>query len=251
MRFSYILVGSTNSPNNRMQPDFGKLRLPQPLMRSVSGVSQMKPFILVISLSLMMLSGCNPKRNPGDLIIGSNGTGLVSVKNLSGTFTALYGVEVGHPNAERSNLGGHNQNLLLALFVFPPQDNVWKYSGGGSSARPWYYRFFYSARWMHYPIVIFAKPDKDGNISENTERRKFVLEFDGRNRIITIAGNKYSITVGGFVVVKLDKHWNPEVGIDEQSVEKMNIPAETRKLISECLVTLRKGIHALTNKDRS
>ena len=25
----------TNAPNNRMQPDFGKLRLPQPLMRSV------------------------------------------------------------------------------------------------------------------------------------------------------------------------------------------------------------------------
>ena len=24
---------------NRMQPDFGKLRLPQPLMRSVSGIS--------------------------------------------------------------------------------------------------------------------------------------------------------------------------------------------------------------------
>jgi len=216
-------------------------------MRGVSGVSQMKPILLVISLSLITLSGCNPKRNPGDLIVGSNSTGLVSVKNLSGTYAALYGVEIGHPNPERSDPSKQNQNLLLALFVLPPQDNVWKYSGGGSSARPWYYRLFYSARWMYYPIVTFAKPDKNGNISENTERRKFTWGFDGRNRLITIAGNKYPITVGELVVVKLDKRWNPEVGIGEKSIEKMGIPVETRKFISECLVTLSIGMHALTS----
>ena len=31
-----MILGETNvHANNRMQPDFGKLRLPQPLMRSV------------------------------------------------------------------------------------------------------------------------------------------------------------------------------------------------------------------------
>jgi len=207
----------------------------------------MNPFLLAVSLLLITLFGCDSKRNPGDLIVGSNSAGPVSVKHTSGTFTALYGVEVGHPNPERSDPSKHNENLLLALFVIPPQDNAWQFSGGGSSARPWYYRLFYSARWTFYPIVIFAKPYKNGNVSENSERRKFAWGFDGRNRLITIAGNKYPISVGEFVVVKLDKRWNPEVGIGEKSFEKMRILAETRKLITKCLLTLSKGIHALTN----
>jgi len=159
----------------------------------------------------------------------------------------LRGQEVDHPNPERSDSRKSRNNLLLALFVIPPQDNAWRFSGGGSNARPLYYRLFYHARWMFYPIVEFAKPFKKGDISENTESRKFVLEFDGRNRLITIAGNKYPITVGEFVVVKLDKHWNPEVGIGEESFEKLNIPAETRELITKCLVTLEKGLGAITN----
>lgn len=213
----------------------------------VSGVTPMKPYLLAFSLPLIALLGCNSEWNPGDLIVGSNSAGPVSVKIDSGAFTALYGVEVGHPNPERSNSSKHTENLLLALFVIPPQDSAWRFAGGGSNARPWYYRLFYHARWMFYPILKFTKPYKKGVISENMEIREFSWRFDGRDRIITIAGDKYPIIAGEFVVVKLDKRWNPEVGIGEESFEKMNIPAETRELVARCLVTLNRGIAALTN----
>jgi len=192
-----------------------------------------------------MLSGCNPQTSPGDLIVGSNASGVLSVKNTSRSFAALYGVETGHPDPDRSDPRKHTKNLLQALFVIPPEETAWIYAGGGSNARPWFYRLFYSARWMHYPIVFYTLPDQSGHFSENSEKREVTWEIDGRNRLIAIAGKKYPMTPGEFIVVKLDERWNPEVGIGEKSFDEMNIPAHTRNLISECMKTMNKGIHAL------
>ena len=208
----------------------------------------MKITCLITALySLLTLSGCNPERNPGDLLVGSTSSGILAAGNVTGSFTALYGTEIGHPDPNRSDPARANHNLLLVLFILTPQEKTWRFAGGGSDSSPWYYGLFYSARWLHYPRTIFIKPDNNGIISENTERRNISWEFDGRNRSISIAGSKYPISVGDFVIVKLNKHWIPEVGVAEASFDLMQIPPEARQLISQCLVPIKKGINALTN----
>ncbi len=214
-----------------------------PLKRGVSEPSLVKISLLTVLLLFLATSGCNPKRNPGDLLVGSRSSGPISISDTIGSYTALYGVEVGHPDSNRSDPARANKNLLLALFVLTPQDNNWNYSGGGSSGRPWYYRLFYSARWMDYFFTEFVIPEKSGNITENSERRQIAWKFDGRKRMITIAGKNYPFSDGDFVLVNLDKNWGPEVAVGKGSFDKLRISTKYRQLMSRCLLSIIEGVH--------
>jgi hypothetical protein len=231
-----------NTPRNEPYNACRRTRLCRAPDAGVNGTSIMRPTLtLTISLVLLVLYGCNPNRNSGDLIVGSNAAGQIRTNATMATFTALYGIEVGHPDSKRS------EHLLVALFILLPEDDVWKYSGGGSIARPLYYRLFGHARWLFYPQTVFVAVDKSGHFSERSERSKVNWKFDGRDRSITIAGVRHPVSAGSFVIVKFDKKWDPEVGVGEQSFDKLRINLKTRLLLLECFEGARLGIGALTN----
>ena len=184
---------------------------------------------------------------PGDLVVGSSAAGIVSNDVTIGSYTALYGEEVGHKDSRRSDPAYDKNNLLVALIILTPPEEKWQFSGSGSNAAPWYNRLGYRQRWMHYPHTAFVRPEKNGKTFENWDKREFNWEFDGRSRSIRIADNTYAFSAGELLIVKIDKDWNSEVGIGEESLDTMQIGLKVRKIISECLKTLRLGIHALTN----
>lgn len=202
----------------------------------------MKSRTLTVLLLILVTIGCSPKRNPSDLLLGSGGSGAISLSENIGIYSAQYGTEVGHPDRNRSDPRRHNQNLIIALFILMPKDNEWVNSGGGSSGRPWYYRFFYSARWLSYLYEEFVKPDADGNIKANYIRKRFSWRFDGRKRIVTIKGVDYPFSVGSFVLVKLDQHLEPEVAVGTGSFDKLQIPQKHREIILKCLLSKKMGI---------
>ncbi len=201
------------------------------------------PFLLV----LLALGACNPRGNPGDLIVDSNASGMVSSDSMIGSYTALYGIELGHPNPGQSDSTSSRSKLILTLFVLTPEEEAWQFSGSGSIKAPWYKRLSYRQRWVQYPQTSFTRIEKNGSAFEDWESRTFNWEFDGRNRSIRIAGTSYPVSVGGFVIVKFDRRWNPEVGIGEESLETLRISAQTRKVISACLRPLRLGLHGPTS----
>ena len=182
---------------------------------------------ILLTICVLVLSGCNPPRNKGDLLVGSTGGGPISNEYSLGAVKRLYGQELEGPIGTNSG----KQIRLITLFVITPESETWKYAGGGSTGHPWPLGFFYSARWMHYPIVHFANPEANGDIKENSERRDFKFEFNGRNRTIEIAGEIYPITIGDFVFVKLNRKWEPRVWIGVESLNSIPISVVTRKTI--------------------
>ena len=212
-------------------------------MRGVSGPQIVKGFLLVFSLVILTTSGCNPKRNPGDLIIGSNSSGPISIGDAIGGYTALYGVEYGHTDLNRSAPAKANKNLLLALFILTPNLNDWIESGGGSIGRPWYYRTFYNARWMDYYSTEFVRRDKDGYFNESSERIEFIWKFDGRKRMLTIAGKDYSFSPGEKVLVSLSRDWEPEVAVGKNAFTKLRVSTKYRNIILRCFLSVSKDVH--------
>ena len=196
---------------------------------------------------LLALGACNPRGNPGDLIVDSNASGMVSSDPVIGSYTALYGIELGHPDPGQPDSSGSTSKLILTLFIVTPEAEAWQFSGSGSVKAPWYKRLSSRQRWMQYPQTSFTRIEKDGSAFEDRESRTFKWEFDGRNRSIRIAGKSYPVPVGGFVIVKFDRRWNPEVGIGEASLDTLAVSALVRKVISACLRPLRLGLHGRTS----
>ena len=182
---------------------------------------------ILLTICILVSNGCNPQRNKGDLIVASGGSGPISNTKGLGATIRLYGIEREEPRVSYNR----KRFRFITLFVITPEGETWKYSGGGSAGRPFLLRLFYSARWIDYPIVHFAKPEANGDIKEKSERRDFKFEFNGRNRTIEIAGKVYPITVGDFVFVKLNSKWEPQVWIGAESLNSIPISVVTRKII--------------------
>lgn len=182
---------------------------------------------------------------PGDLTAGANVGGSISNGSMIGTYTALYGDEVGQQDSGQSGAASNKNKLLLALFILTPQGEEWRLSGSGNNVAPWYRRLGYRQRWMLYPHTEFHIPEKDGRAFEDWARREFKWEFDGRNRTIKIEGNTYPFSTGGLAIVKFDKDWNAEVGIGEESLDTMQIGLTLRQTILECFKPMSLGKGAL------
>ena len=195
----------------------------------------------------LLLSGCSPGINSGDLTVSASGSSAILSGPNNGyiKYTAIYGSEHGHPDHRKSDISYGHSNLLVSLFILVPKDAVLYGVGGGNGDIPLYYQLIYNnTNWLLYPVSYFAKKKSNGTF-DLANKKTFLWGFDGKKRTITIANNTYTISPGDYVIVKLDKHWNPIVGVGEESFEKLQISSVTRSKILKCYITIKKGIHAL------
>ena len=202
--------------------------------------------LFIILFMLFLLSGCSPAVNPDDLTVAASGNSVILSGSSNGyiKYSSIYGSEHGHPDHRKSDISYGNLNLLVSLFILTPKDSVWVNVGSGTGDIPLYYKLIYNnTNWLLYPKLHFAKKKSNG-IYDLANKKIFSWGFNGKNRTITIAGNAYTISPGDYVIVKLDKYWNPEIGIGEKSFGKLQISSVTRNEILKCYMTIIKGIGA-------
>lgn len=195
---------------------------------------------------LILLYGCSPVNNPGDLSVVAEKSGpvLTGTNNAYVIYSAIYGTEYGHSDRRKSDASYGHLNLLVSLFILMPQDDDWRYIGGGTGDIPWRYSMFYnSVEWLLYPHSYFVKLKNNGT-ADLASKKKFTWGFDGKNRTITIDENISTISAGEYVIVKLDKHWKPEVWVGESSFDELIISLETRNKILNCYMALQEGVNA-------
>jgi hypothetical protein len=185
---------------------------------------------LLIIVCLLVSSGCSPERQKGDIAVGSSRGGIVSTQQIpSAIFESLYGVELDGPNGST-----RKDTLVLAVVVVFPRNEGWIYTGGGS-IRPWH-QYIYRRRWMHFPLFSFTKPESNGDISSSSERRDFVFEYDGRRRLVTIAGKEHAVRMGELIFIQFDDNWEPHVTLAKETLKPLpvssNIGEEIERQLS-------------------
>ncbi len=192
--------------------------------------------LCLVVVSLLVSSGCGPERQKGDIVVGSNKGGIVSTKQIpSAIYQSLYGVESDGPNGST-----RNQTLLLTVVIVLPEKERWIYTGGGS-IRPWH-QYVYRRRWMYFPLLSFTKREPNGDISSSSEKREFVFEYDGRRRLVGIAGRDYAVRIGELIFIKFDNNWEPHVNLAKETLEPLpvssNIGEEIERQLENIFISL-------------
>ena len=195
--------------------------------------------LYLVIVCLLVNSGCGAERQKGDILVGSNKGGIVSTKKIpSAIYQSLYGVESDGPNGST-----RNQTLLLTVVIVLQEKERWIYAGGGS-IRPWH-QHVYSRRWMYFPLLSFAKRESNGDIHSSSERMEFVFEYDGRRRLVRIAGKDYAVRIGELILIQFDSNWEPHVTLAKETLEPLpvssNIGEEIEKQLEHIFVSLDSG----------
>lgn len=193
--------------------------------------------LCLISVCVLAIFGCNLQWNAGDIIIGSTHGSTISTKLMPAVANEmLYGVVLQGPGGTSVR----TQRLILSVYVVPPENEKWTYGGGGSVA-PWYYRF-YNPRWVHLPLINFVKPKENGDKTGELHSKRFIFEFDGRNRSVEIAGKTFPISIGDVIFVKLDKNWKPNVAIGIEALDSLSISTRAQQEIRKHMVGIDKQL---------
>ena len=77
------------------------------------------------------------------------------------------------------------------------------------------------------PWTQFVKPEKNGYINENSPRRDFTFEFDGRNKLVKVSGETFPVKIGEFLFIKLDNNWNPDIRVGIKAIDSLSISTKT------------------------
>jgi len=119
------------------------------------------------------------------------------------------------------------QRGVLYIYVRPEVVGRWVVAGGEGGNQ--------SSPWLHKTTMYWALGDKDGWFAENSPRQAFSSLFNSRNMTLTMESGTYAVSEAGFIVISLDKNWQPgkiKTGID--SLRIFDIPEANRKhLLSE------------------
>jgi len=192
--------------------------------------------LCLVVVSLLVSSGCVPARQKGDIVVGSNTGGIVSTKQIpSAIYQSLYGVESEGPNGST-----RKQTLVLTVVIVWPKKERWIHTGGGS-IRPWR-QYVYRRRWMFFPLFLFTKREPNGDFSSSSEKREFVFEYDGRRRLVRIAGKDYAVRIGELIFIQFDNNWEPHVNLAKETLEPLpvssNIGEEIERQLENVYISL-------------
>jgi len=110
---------------------------------------------------------------------------------------------------------------LLTVVIALPQDGLWIHTGGGN-IQPWH-QYVFDRRWLYFPFFEFTKSEADGKFSSSSEKKELILEYDGRIRLLRIAGNDHAVRIGELILIQFGENWEPQVNLAKETVGSLPV----------------------------